>query len=434
MDKILEMKRELAEKGKGFREFVEAITSEKRGATAEEAAKRDALKAEILQLQTAIDEAEAARSLADSIPAPPAATAAARGSAADAPAIIQGGRKEELAPGIRMARFVKATLVSQKEGRSIDHVIETMYPRDAVLKQIRSAMGTNVPSDGGVLVPEDLASEIIPLLREKSSIRSLGARVVPMPNGSLKIPRQTGAANFQWVGENKPISASKVPLGMLNLSAKKLAGLIPASNELIASPAISADQFIRDELINGIVEAEDITAIYGSGTENAPAGIAKIAGSNTDLNALPTSDTLGTIVGIIMGKKFPNKANFGWVFNGVLWPIFYNLKDGGNNYIHRAEMERGFLAGAPFRINNNVTVGADAHGLTELYFGDFSQFIVGETLGIQIAVSHEASYPDGNTMVSAFANDQTVMRVLLREDFGVRYPDAFVVKNKVYSK
>ena len=434
MDKILEMKRELAEKGKGFREFVEAITSEKRGATAEEAAKRDALKAEILQLQTAIDEAEAARSLADSIPAPPAATAAARSSAADAPAIIQGGRKEELAPGIRMARFVKATLVSQKEGRSIDHVIETMYPRDAVLKQIRSAMGTNVPSDGGVLVPEDLASEIIPLLREKSSIRSLGARVVPMPNGSLKIPRQTGAANFQWVGENKPISASKVPLGMLNLSAKKLAGLIPASNELIASPAISADQFIRDELINGIVEAEDITAIYGSGTENAPAGIAKIAGSNTDLNALPTSDTLGTIVGIIMGKKFPNKANFGWVFNGVLWPIFYNLKDGGNNYIHRAEMERGFLAGAPFRINNNVTVGADAHGLTELYFGDFSQFIVGETLGIQIAVSHEASYPDGNTMVSAFANDQTVMRVLLREDFGVRYPDAFVVKSKVYSK
>ena len=58
-----------------------------------------------------------------------------------------------------------------------------------------------------------------------------------------------------------------------------------------------------------------------------------------------------------MGKKFPNKANFGWVFNGVLWPIFYNLKDGGNNYIHRAEMERGFLAGAPFRINNTVTVG-----------------------------------------------------------------------------
>ena len=434
MDKILEMKRDLAEKAQKFREFVEKITQEKRGATPEESKERDTLKGEIVALQSAITEAEEARSLTASIPAPAPASPAARSATPEAPSVIPGGRKEELEPGIRLARFVKATLVSQKEGRSMDSVIESMYPRDAVLKEMRSAMGTNVSSEGGVLVPEDLASEIIPLLREQSSIRSLGARVVPMPNGSLKIPRQTGAANFQWVGENKSISASKVPLGMLNLSAKKLAGLIPASNELISSPTVAADQFIRDELINGIVEAEDITAIYGSGTENAPAGIAKIAGSNTDLNALPTSDTLGTIVGIIMGKKFPSKANFGWVFSGVLWPIFYNLKDGGNNYIHRAEMERGFLAGAPFRINNNVTVGADAHGLTEIYFGDFSQFIVGETLGIQIAVSHEASYPDGNTMVSAFANDQTVMRVLLREDFGVRYPDAFVVKSKVYSK
>ena len=201
-----------------------------------------------------------------------------------------------------------------------------MYPRDAVLKEARSAMGTNVPSDGGVLVPEDLSGEIIPLLREKSSIRSLGARVVPMPSGNLKLPRQTGAANFQWVGENKPISASKVSLGMLNLSAKKLAGLIPASNELIASPSVAADQFIRDELVNGIVEAEDITALYGSGTANEPIGILKAAGSTEDLSALPTSDTLGEIVGILMGTKFPNKTHFGWVFSGVLWPIFYNLK------------------------------------------------------------------------------------------------------------
>ena len=97
-------------------------------------------------------------------------------------------------------------------------------------------------------------------------------------------------------------------------------------------------------------------------------------------------------------------------------------------------MKSGLLAGFPFRVNNNVAVGADAHGLTSLVFGDFSQFIVGETLGMQIAVSQEASYPDGNTMVSAFANDQTVMRVLMREDFGVRYASAFVVRNKVYSK
>lgn len=433
MDKILEMKRDLAEKGQKFREFIEKITAEKRGATEAEAKQRDAMKAEIVALQNAIKEAEEGRALVDSLPAPPPASPAGR-THPDIPAVIKGGRTEELEPGIRMARFVKATLVSQKEGRDLESVMKTMYPRDVALQEVRSAMATNVPSDGGVLIPEDLASEIIPLLREKSSIRSMGARVVPMPNGNLKIPRQTGAANFQWVGENKSIVASKASLGMLNLSAKKLAGLIPASNELISSPSVAADQFIRDELVNGIVEAEDITALYGSGTENTPSGIVKSAGSVADLGALPTSDTLGGIVGIIMGKKFPNKTNFGWVFNGVLWSVFYNLQDGAGKYLHREELDKGLLVGMPFRINNNITVGGDQHGLTDLFFGDFSQFIVGETLGMQIAVSQEASYPDGANMVSAFANDQTVMRVLLREDFGVRYGDAFVVRNKVYSK
>lgn len=353
----------------------------------------------------------------------------------EAPAFLAKGIKEDMEPGIRLARYVKTTLISQKEGRPFEEVAGKMYPKDTILIESKSAMGVNTPSDGGVLVPDDFSAEIIPLLREQSSIRALGVRVVPMPNGNLKIPRQTGAANFQWVGENKPILSSKVPMGMLNLAAKKLAGMIPFSNELLNSSSIAADQFVRDELVNGIAESEDITGIYGRGTQDEPVGIVNIQGVDTvDLNALPTSDTLGTIVGAVMAKKFPNKANFGWIFNGALWAIYYNLKDGSNNYIHRTEMDKGLLAGFPFKINNNIIVGADAHGLTDIIFGDFSQFIVGETLSLQIAMSQEATYNDGGTLVSAFANDQTVMRAIMREDFGVRYKEAFVVRRKVYTK
>lgn len=352
-----------------------------------------------------------------------------------APAVLSKGIKEDLEPGIRLARYVKATLISQKESRAFEDVASKMYPKDEILQQSKSAMGTNTPSDGGVLVPEDFSTEIIPLLREQSSIRSLGIRSVPMPSGNLKMPRQTGAANFMWVGENKPIISSKPALGMLNLAAKKLAGMIPFSNELLQSSSISADQFVRDELVNGIAESEDITAIYGKGTDDEPIGIINVKGIDTaNVGALPDSDTLGLIVGAVMGKKFPNKRNFGWIFNGALWSRYYNLKDAAGNYIHRAEMDKGLLLGFPFRMNNNIEVGIDEHGLTDIIFGDFSQFIVGETLGLQIALSQEATYWDGSTMVSAFANDQTVMRALMREDFGVRYKEAFVVRRKVYTK
>ena len=70
----------------------------------------------------------------------------------------------------------------------------------------------------------------------------------------------------------------------------------------------------------------------------------------------------------------------------------------------------------------------------KMYFGDFSQFIIGETMGVNIATSDQASYYDGTNQVSAFSTDQTLMRAILREDFGVRYADAFIALNKVWSK
>lgn len=435
MDKIVELKRELAEKSKEYRTFLDGITEQKRAMTEEERTKAGEMERALDSLMEQVKLVERQMEREKSLPKPPEAQRAQdpNPNPPAAPAVISA-RSEDLDPGIRLARYVKASLVSQKEGRSFEDVAKNMYPRDMILQESRSAMGTISIADGGALVPDSFLGEIIPLLREQSSIRSLGARTIPMPSGNLKIPRQTGAANFQWVGENKPIIASKAALGMMNLNAKKLAGLIPASTELVNSSAISADMFIRDELVNGIAEAEDITAIYGEGTQDTPAGIIKLSKDNTDLGKLPDSDFLGNIVGAVMAKKFPSKANFGWVFNGAVWAIFYNLKDGVGNYIHRTEMDKGLLLGFPFKINNNIVVGTDAHGLTDIIFGDFSQFIVGETLGLQIAVSQEASYWDGGQLVSSFGNDQIVMRALLREDFGVRYGEAFVVRRKVYTK
>ncbi len=429
MNKILEMKRDYSEKTKALRSFLDGFKEKEM--TAEDRQKADTMERELDDLLDSIQREERQQKREQTVPKPPEAS---RKAEPDAPNVITGGRKEDLEPGIRLARYVKTTLISQKEGRAFEEIAQRMYPKDTVLQESRSAMGVNTPSDGGVLVPEDFQAEIIPLLREQAAIRKLGARSIPMPSGNLKIPRQTGAANFMWVGENKPIISSKAALGMLSLSGKTLAGMIPASNSLLRSSTISADQFIRDELVNGIAEAEDVTAIYGAGTENAPIGILKAAGDVADLNAVPDSDILGEIVGSVMAKKFPNKTDFGWLFNGILWAKFYNLKDGVGNYIHRQEMQQKKLLGFNFEINNNITVGTDGHASTCIVFGDFSQFLVGEALGLQIAVSQEATYMDGDKLVSAFANDQTVMRALMQEDFGVRYADAFVVRNKVWTK
>ena len=419
---IIELKRTISEKTAEFKKCVEQITAEKRSFSDEEQGKVDALEREINALHSQLRALEKVSDFERSLPEP--------NKEMGAPAVRIQKEDEEVDKGVRFARYIKASLFSERDKSDFEKTVSRMYPNDMTLR------GQNVSTlaDGGYLVPTNLANEIIPLLREKSTVRTLGATAIPLPNGNLKIPKQTGAANFTWVGEAQNIIASKASLGILNLNAKKLAGLIPISNELLRDSSIQADKFVLNELLCGIAEAEDITAIYGTGSDNQPSGLASMAGTKTDIAALPTSDLLGTTIGNIMSKKFPNKTNFGWLFNGVLWSMFYNMKDGVGNYIHRAEMMQGKLHGFNFAINNNINVGTDAHGLTEMYFGDFSQFIIGETMGVNIATSDQASYYDGANQVSAFSTDQTIMRAILREDFGVRYADAFIALNKVWSK
>lgn len=432
MNKILELKREAGDKLRQAEELNQKAIEEKRSLTEEEKTEMRTLMSEAKRLNEEAKTLEELASTRTEIGHQPAPVR----NVPEAPAILPYGRQEEVEPGIRLARHVKSTLMGMREGRTLTEVAERMYPKDTVLHEsIRAAMGTSAPSDGGVLVPENLSSEIIPLLRQTSVVRSLGARIIPLPNGNLNIPRQTGAATFSWIGQNQPIKASKVSLGMLKLSAKKLAGMIPLANELIKDSSIAADRFIRDELVTGIAESEDISCLYGKGTNDEPIGVLNAKGiKKAGMGALPDSDKLADIVGCVMSEKFPGGTQFGWMFSGVLWSLFYNLKDGVGNYIHRQEMDQNKLLGWPFKINNNITVGSDDHAMTEIYFGDWSQFIIGETLGLQIDVSKEATYMDGNQLVSAFANDQTVMRALMREDFGVRYGQAFVVRQKVHTK
>jgi len=110
------------------------------------------------------------------------------------------------------------------------------------------------------------------------------------------------------------------------------------------------------------------------------------------------------------------------------------MKTATGNYIYRDEMKDGMLLGRPFKIWNSVKVGTDANAKTQIFLGDWKHFMIGKAAELQIAVSSDAAYTVGDKLVSAFENDLTLMRAILREDFGVRYDEAFIFADAVYSK
>lgn len=348
---------------------------------------------------------------------------------------------EQVEPGIRLARACKLMVLAKNDPEKAlfiaagpaDNSRRGMYPEDKELHAALKQMTAGTPSEGGYLVPEQYAAEIIPLLRAKAVVRRLGARSLPLANGNLNIPKITGGATAYYIGESQNAPKSQLTLGSLRLSGKKLVTLVPISNDLIRNNTYSADQMVRDDMVQTMALKEDYTALYGAGTEFTPLGVINASGiTKAAKNALPDSDYLASLVGALLTKNLP-WASVGWAFNGALWSVFYNLKDVAGNYIHREEMNQGKLMGLPFAMGNQITYNNDTHKTTDLFLGDWSEFIIGEEMGLEIMASQEATYWDGTQLQSTFSRDETVLKVTAKHDFGVRHAEAFNVQTDVYT-
>ena len=419
MDKILELRQKQAAVAKKLRAMVDKATQEKRSLTTEEDGSYQALVREANEYKTAIAVEEQIRAIERDIPNPPNADEEPEGGQRGIQVIMDP--QKDLEPGIRMARCAKVKIVAEKRKEKIDDVMKRMYPDD---KMLRSSMST-ASGSGGALIPTNLYNEIIPLLRQVSVIRGLGAREIPISNGNLTIPKATGAANFSWIGEKQPIVASAPTLGNVSFAAKKLSGLIPVPTELLEDSSIAADTYVRDELIGGMAEAEDATMLYGSGDDYTPKGLNTLcAARGATIGALISEKVVIDLMTKVLSSKL-NNPQLGWMMPGIIWGALYQLRDATGRSIFKDEMKDGKLLGAPYKINNNIKINADTNATTQLWLGDFSNLLIGAAKGVTINMSTEASYKDGAETLSAFQNDMTLMRVLAREDFAVRYAEAF---------
>lgn len=345
---------------------------------------------------------------------------------------------EEVEPGIRLARCAKLAVLAKgdlekalfiaKGGKDINEA-KAMYPHDKVLQgALEKALSVTSPADGGFLVPEVLANEVIPLLYSKTVVMESGARKLDMPNGNLSIPRLQGGATSYYQGENKPATKSQQKFENLTLRSKKLTTLVPTSNDLIRNATVSADAIVRDDMMNAMRLKMDWAALFGTGTEYTPLGIKNTPGIvKQSAGAIIGADDPAIMRAVLKSKNLP-MTSVGWVFNSTIEGILYNLKTTTGAYIYRAEMNTGKLLGYPYLTTEQISVGGDSHGLSDVFFGDWSEFIVGEEVAFEMSASTEATYDDGTgTLVSAYSNDQTIIKVLAKHDFGLRHAPAFLV-------
>jgi HK97 family phage major capsid protein len=365
------------------------------------------------------------------------------------------GKSAAAGSGISATRVIKAHLTLKLRGDQVNaetvknqlkawgYQDETRAFEDAISK----GLSQSVFADGGAVVPQEYSSELIALLRNATVVRKMGATTLPM-GASLEIPSQDQAGTAYYVGEGVAITGSQQSFGAIRLAEKKLAALTVVSNDLIRNAVLSAEEFVRNDLVQVMALKEDYQALFGVGGEYSPRGLISLVTASNQYNAVAANQQLPTLaemrkelakaVRTAMESNIP-MTRMGWVINPRTWSYLWSITDGNGNAVYQAEMASGKLLGHPFlvtnQIPNNLTWSVDGSvDVSAIFFGDWAQFMIGESMAPQVEVFPNAAYDVAGTVVSGISKDQSVIRALQKHDFNARYRNAFcIIKTRMGS-
>lgn len=330
--------------------------------------------------------------------------------------------------GLLAAQYMKcqaAVALSLKSGRPMSAVdfATKLYGADA---PVTKALSASTAAEGGIVVPEQVAADIIPLLRPASAVYALQPRIETMPSGVHTMPKIAGGAAADYIGENDNAPKTEPTFGAVRLTAKKLAALLPLSNDWIRRASTGSDASVRDDLVGALAQRGDGAFIRGLGGQYSPKGLryqainANVIAANGTVNLANVTTDIGKLV-LALANANVQFLRPGWIMAPRTWNYLMTVRDANGNFAFRDELLQGRLWGWPFKWTTQVPVnlggGTDE---SELYLADFSDVVVGETEQLMIDTSTEAAYFDGANLQSAFSRDQTVIRGIIEHDLGIR--------------
>ena len=393
-------------------------------------------------------------------PVNPAARATAPPAAASVPAAPRDHNRDARVQQMVVGGYLNALFRAASDGGS-PLVIARNLPFGENVKagvvqalEARMALNTETASSGGNLVPTLLIPQVIDYLYPNAVLRNLGQGVTPinLPNGNLDLGKLTTPPVMSYTGRNAAVGVTSAAFGKSSLKAKKMTGLVPIQRDLLRFAGINegVDVLVMRALARAAGTAEDIAFIRGDGTGTNIKGLRYWAPSGTNvLNATAIgslSTTTGALQQAIVGdlgrlESAVLRANI-QLINGA-WimhpdsrvymtnlrtttgaPVFPELQKpevvvGPDGVSRRFYFYRGLPIGETTQIPTNLTSGGATSNGSEIYLVELSYWCRGDAVPAELSISNEASYTDPatSTVVNAFEKDETLIRLIVENDF-----------------
>jgi HK97 family phage major capsid protein len=292
--------------------------------------------------------------------------------------------------------------------------------------------GLSSTSGGSNLVATNLMSgSFIELLRNKARVLQLGAQVLSGLVGNIDIPRQKAAGGVYWVGEGQTLTQTGAQFDKISLSPKHIGALSVITRNMLMQSTPDVEMMARADLLATIALGVDLAALSGSGSSNQPLGVANQAGigsviGGTNGGAL-TLDNLIDLETFVASNN-ADEGSMAYLTNAKAVGMLKKLKSTTGQYLW-TNNPLGQRSGTPGEINgytvartnqarSNLTKGTGT-ALSEVFFGDWAQVIMGEWGVVEILPNPYAA--------GIYEQGGVELRVLQTVDIGVRHTQSFAV-------
>lgn len=197
------------------------------------------------------------------------------------------------------------------------------------------AQYVNTTQDGSVLIPEQIADEILRKMEETSPVFEQ-ARKYPSIEGTLKIAKENTDDQAGFVGENEEIPSIALKFGHVTLTQKRVGAAVTLTQQLLNDGAVDLLGYSANLLARRAARAVEKSIFKGEGGEKGFVGIfSDQVTDSEDLNkvkisASVTADELADITGSVNPAYLDGAAFY---MSRELFNQIRKIKDGTGDFL-----------------------------------------------------------------------------------------------------
>lgn len=229
-------------------------------------------------------------------------------------------------------------------------------PHQAIARTLSSTTGTVTSGTGANLIADGYRpGEFIGMLRNRTVLGRLGARMMGGLVGNVAIPKQTSDVTSYWVGEDGAPTVSIPAFGQLKATPHTVGAVSDISRLMLKQSDPSVQQFVADSIMASIGLAVDKVAISGSGINGEPKGLIYADDINTPTVTAGTP-TWAQILSYVSDIQADNAdiGDMAWLTTPAGWAkLAASTKDSGSGQFI-LDVASKTMAGIRYEVSNQA--------------------------------------------------------------------------------